>query len=101
MLPLIRLSQYEGYLKELLILTPPEHADYNDLTRALREVVQLNQEMNSQKVEAQKFQKVFNVNSALKGNVPVRIPNITIFENISLILVVLEFVAEGRSIVYS
>jgi hypothetical protein len=70
MLPLLRLLQYETFLKELLILTPQEHVDFADLTKALREIIQLNQELTTVKFEAQKAQKIYTVLSTVKGNIP-------------------------------
>lgn len=73
MLPLHRMSQYEAYLKELLVLTPPEHIDYVDLTRASREMSALNFELAPSKTEAFKAQKLTHINASLKGS---SVPNI-------------------------
>lgn len=73
MLPLHRMTQYETYLKELLVLTPPEHVDYVDLTRASREVSALNFELAVAKTEAFKAQKLTHINASLKGS---NVPNI-------------------------
>jgi serine/threonine protein phosphatase PrpC len=73
MLPLHRMSQYETYMKELLVLTPPEHVDYVDLTRASREMAALNFELNPAKTEAFKAQKLCHINVTLKGP---SVPNI-------------------------
>lgn len=71
MLPLHRMSQYETYFRELMILTPPEHVDYVDLTRASREIAALNYELGPAKAEAFKTQKLTHINASLKGpNVP-------------------------------
>ena len=71
MLPLHRMTQYETYFRELLILTPPEHVDYVDLTRASREIAALNYELSPAKAEAFKAQKLTHINTSLKGaNVP-------------------------------
>jgi len=67
MLPLHRMTQYEQYFKELLVLTPPEHVDYPDLVRASREVSSLNFELAPAKTEAFKAQKLTHVNTVLKG----------------------------------
>jgi len=68
--PIVRLSEYQIFLKEMHVLTPSDHIDYEDLTKALREITLINQEITPSKVEAQKIQKVFNVNNLLKGNPP-------------------------------
>lgn len=71
MLPLHRMAQYETYFRELMILTPPEHVDYVDLTRASREIAALNFELATAKAEASKAQKLTHINTSLKGaNVP-------------------------------
>jgi hypothetical protein len=51
-------------------LTPQEHVDFGDLTKALREMIQLNQELATVKFEAQKVQKIYTVLSTVKGNIP-------------------------------
>jgi hypothetical protein len=73
MLPLHRMSQYETYFRELLVLTPPEHVDYVDLTRSSREIAALNFELGPAKTEAFKAQKLTHINSSLKGS---SVPNI-------------------------
>lgn len=70
MLPLVRLTQYENYLKDLVQLTPSDHEDYNDLTTALYEMERVNMEIQESRQEAQRLQKMYNVHVSLKGNVP-------------------------------
>ena len=73
MLPISRLTQYETYLRDLLVLTPGEHVDYPTLAKAAREIANIAHECVPSKTDAQKIQRLFNVTQSLRGpNAPVR-----------------------------
>lgn len=70
MLPLERLEKYGQSLKELYILTPPDHIDYTELAKAHKEISSLNSDLSQHKIEAEKLEKVARVNFNVKGQTP-------------------------------
>lgn len=68
--PVARLSFYSHSLRELLLLTPSDHVDYQYLLRSFIELDSLNSEMYPLMEEGFKNQKLYLTTVAMKGSVP-------------------------------
>jgi hypothetical protein len=61
------MQHYDSSLRELMSLTPSDHVDYPTLLKASREIGNIYHESVPSRLEAQKLQRLFNINNTMKG----------------------------------
>eukprot|EP01100_Stratorugosa_tubuloviscum_P013944 TRINITY_DN7193_c0_g1_i1.p1 TRINITY_DN7193_c0_g1~~TRINITY_DN7193_c0_g1_i1.p1 ORF type:complete len:558 (-),score=190.50 TRINITY_DN7193_c0_g1_i1:75-1748(-) len=70
-MPVQRLPRYEMLLRELTKNTWKEHADYDNLQRALKSVITVTKYINDKKREAENMQKLVSVQQRLQDAHPI------------------------------